>query len=69
MGVVTVFFSFFVLFVRFWKANLWRAEDGSWMAHLRDVLTNQEEKLPEVGKYNAGQKVVFWSMSLLMSSF
>ena len=26
----------------------------------------QEEKLPEVGKYNAGQKVVFWSMSILI---
>jgi len=65
LGVV-LFFSFFLLFVRFWKANLWRSEDGSWLAHLRDVLTNQEEKLPEVGKYNAGQKVVFWSMSILI---
>jgi len=65
IGVV-LFFSFSGLFVRFWKANLWRAEDGTWLARLRYVLTNDEDKLPEVGKYNAGQKVVFWGMSLLI---
>jgi len=65
IGVV-LFFSFAGLFIRFWKANLWRAEDGTWLARLRDVLTAHEERLPEVGKYNAGQKVVFWSMTLLI---
>ena len=63
---MVLFFSFSGLFLRFWKANLWRAEDGTWLARLRYVLTNDEERLPEVGKYNAGQKVVFWSMSILI---
>lgn len=66
IGVVLVF-GFLGLFLRFWKANLWVREDGTWMAKLRDVLTGHEENLPEVGKYNAGQKVVFWSMSLLIT--
>jgi formate dehydrogenase subunit gamma len=65
IGVI-LFFSFFGLFVRFWQANLWVAEDGTWLARLKDVLTGHEEKLPEVGKYNAGQKVVFWGMTLLI---
>ena len=65
IGVV-LFFSFGGLFFRFWKANLWKSEDGTWMARLRDVLTGHDENLPEVGKYNAGQKVVFWSMSILI---
>lgn len=65
IGVV-LFFSFAGLFLRFWKANLWKREDGTWMARLHDVLTGNEDKLPEVGKYNAGQKVVFWSMSILI---
>ncbi len=65
IGVV-LFFSFAGMFLRFWKANLWKSEDGTWMARLRDVLTGHEEKLPEVGKYNAGQKVVFWAMSILI---
>jgi len=65
IGVV-LFFSFAGLFIRFFKANLWVRTDTVWLAHGRDVLTSHEEKLPEVGKYNAGQKLVFWSMSLLI---
>jgi formate dehydrogenase subunit gamma len=65
IGVV-LFFSFAGLFFRFWRANLWRREDGTWLARLRDVLAGNEENLPEVGKYNAGQKTVFWGMSLLI---
>jgi|ERR1700674_4459605 len=63
---VVLFFGFLGLFLRFWKLNLWKREDGTWMARLRDVLTAHDEKLPEVGKYNAGQKVVFWAMSILI---
>jgi formate dehydrogenase subunit gamma len=63
---VLLFFSFGGLFIRFWRANLWRSEDGTWLARLRYVLAGEEDKLPEIGKYNAGQKVVFWGMSLLI---
>jgi len=65
IGVI-LFFSFFGLFLRFWKANLWRRDDSDWLAHGRDVLAGHEERAPEVGKYNAGQKLVFWSMSALI---
>jgi formate dehydrogenase subunit gamma len=65
LGVI-LFFSFAGLFFRFWRANLWKAEDGTWLARLSDVLSAREDKLPEVGKYNAGQKVVFWAMSVLI---
>jgi len=65
IGVV-LFFAFFGLFLRFWKANLWEHTDNVWMVKLRDVLRGHDENLPEVGKYNAGQKMVFWSMSLLI---
>lgn len=65
IGVV-LFFSFLGLFIRFWRANLWRIEDGTWLAKLRDVLSAHEERVPEVGKYNAGQKAVFWLMSILI---
>lgn len=66
IGVI-LFFSFMGLFFRFWRANLWRrGEDNTWLARLNDVLAAREENLPEVGKYNAGQKVVFWSMTILI---
>jgi formate dehydrogenase subunit gamma len=65
IGVV-LFFGFLGLFLRFWRANLWRGEDGTWMRRLSDVLRGHEENLPEVGKYNAGQKLYFWMMSVLI---
>jgi formate dehydrogenase subunit gamma len=65
IGVV-LFFGFFGLFLRFWRLNLWERTDSVWMGKLRDVLGGHDENLPEVGKYNAGQKMVFWSMSLLI---
>jgi formate dehydrogenase subunit gamma len=65
IGVV-LFFSFMGLFFRFWRLNIWERTDNVWLSRLRDVLTAHDENLPEVGKYNAGQKMVFWSMSLLI---
>ncbi|MFT0862011.1 formate dehydrogenase subunit gamma [Ancylobacter sp. G4_0304] len=65
IGVV-LFCSFAILFVRFFKANLPAREDVTWVAHSADLLAGREEKMPEVGKYNAGQKGVFWAMSALI---
>lgn len=65
IGVV-LFFSFLGLFFRFWRLNLWKAEDGTWLRRMRDVLGGHEENLPELGKYNAGQKFVFWGMATLI---
>jgi formate dehydrogenase subunit gamma len=65
IGVV-LFFSFTGLFLRFWRANLWEGADNTWLARFSDVLRDKEDKLPEVAKYNAGQKLVFWSMSTLI---
>jgi formate dehydrogenase subunit gamma len=65
IGVV-LFFGFLGLFLRFWRANLWKGEDGTWMRRLSDVLRGHEENLPDVGKYNAGQKLYFWVMSVLI---
>lgn len=39
--------------------NRMTASDWRWMAQWRDVVGNREERLPEVGRYNAGQKLLF----------
>lgn len=65
IGVVLAV-SFLGLFLRFFRLNLWERTDNVWLTKLRAVLAGDEENLPEVGKYNAGQKLVFWSMSLLI---
>ena len=48
--------------------------DWQWLRQSRDVVTNREERLPEVGRYNAGQKIMFaWlvvcAIVLLLSGF
>jgi formate dehydrogenase subunit gamma len=66
IGVVLVI-GFFGLFIRFFPANLPNFTDVVWLARIRDVLAGREEYLPEVGKYNAGQKFVFWSQAVLIA--
>ncbi|SHI43335.1 formate dehydrogenase subunit gamma [Roseomonas rosea] len=65
IGVV-LFVSFFVFFFQLWRANLPASVDWVWLTRLKDVVTGHEENLPEFGKYNAGQKVIFWSMAFLI---
>ncbi len=65
VGLVLVL-SFFGLFVQMWRLNLPRREDAEWASKIGDVLKGNEENLPELGKYNAGQKLVFWGMTGLI---
>jgi formate dehydrogenase subunit gamma len=58
--------SFALLFIRFVRHNLWERDDTRWMGAIRSVLANDEEHVPEVGRYNAGQKLIFWGMTLLI---
>ena len=59
---VAMFVSFFVLALGFWGHNKLTRSDFKWLAQWRDVMNNREEGLPEVGRYNAGQKLLFWVM-------
>jgi formate dehydrogenase subunit gamma len=61
IGLV-MFVSFLILAVRFWHHNYLDKNDWQWMRQIDDVLANREERLPEVGRYNAGQKLLFFVM-------
>jgi formate dehydrogenase subunit gamma len=65
IGVVLAI-SFLGLFIRFFPANLPAFTDFVWFARLRSVLAGRDQYLPESGKYNAGQKFVFWSQAVLV---
>ncbi|MBA1248052.1 MULTISPECIES: formate dehydrogenase subunit gamma [Pseudomonas] len=71
MGVA-MFLFFMGLVIRFWHHNILEKRDMQWVKQIGDVLNNREDKLPEIGKYNPGQKVLFWvllaSMLVLMFS-
>ncbi len=61
IGVV-MFLFFIAMAVRFWRFNHFTPADRQWMKRIRDVIRNRDKGLPELGKYNAGQKYVFWIM-------
>jgi len=61
IGVV-MFVSFSALALRFWHHNFLSKNDIQWLKQIPDVIQNHEEKLPEVDRYNAGQKLLFWTM-------
>jgi formate dehydrogenase subunit gamma len=51
---------FFLLGVKFWRDNVLQQRDWIWLRKFRDVVKNREESLPEVGRYNGGQKLLFF---------
>ncbi|MFM0340833.1 formate dehydrogenase subunit gamma [Paraburkholderia fungorum] len=61
-----MFLSFLILALRFWHHNYLDKADLQWMRQIDDVLNNREEKLPAIGKYNAGQKLLFFTMVICM---
>jgi formate dehydrogenase subunit gamma len=65
IGVVLLI-SFTGLFIRFLRFNLWNRDDTLWMRRMGDVINARDERLPELGEYNAGQKLVFWSQTVLI---
>lgn len=61
LGVV-LFVSFAGLALKFWHHNLLSRNDLIWLTRIMDVVRNREDRLPEVDRYNAGQKMLFWTM-------
>jgi formate dehydrogenase subunit gamma len=61
IGIV-MFVSFSFLALKFWRHNLLTRNDIAWLRRIGDVVRNREEGLPEVDRYNAGQKLLFWTM-------
>jgi formate dehydrogenase subunit gamma len=59
MGLLMVLF-FLGLAAAVWHENRVTAGDREWRRHAGEMLRGHEENLPPVGKYNYGQKLVFW---------
>ncbi|MCS0591364.1 formate dehydrogenase subunit gamma [Massilia norwichensis] len=63
---VLMFVSFMLLALRMRAHNHFEEGDTQWLRQIGDVLANREEKLPKIGKYNAGQKLLFFTLVLCM---
>ncbi|HRK37828.1 MAG TPA: formate dehydrogenase subunit gamma [Burkholderiaceae bacterium] len=73
MGVLMVL-SFLGMFLRLWKDNVVTEADHEWRKHAGKMIHGDKSNMPPVGKYNFGQKVIFWVMAgsltvLLLTGF
>jgi formate dehydrogenase subunit gamma len=63
---VAMFVLFVLLYFKFWHHNVLKKNDRQWLMQIGDVIADREDRLPEVGRYNGGQKLLFWVMTLTM---
>jgi formate dehydrogenase subunit gamma len=54
--------AFYLLCVKFWRDNHMQRRDWIWLRKINDVVANREENLPDVGRYNGGQKLLFFTL-------
>ena len=59
---VAIFVFLVYLFIRLVKYNLPEAGDGKWFLNIGKVLKAEHVDELDTGKYNAGQKVLFWGI-------
>ena len=55
--------GFLVMFFKLWRQNLMTEADKEWSKHAGEMLRGDKSRMPPAGKYNAGQKRVFWLMA------
>lgn len=56
-----------LMFARWWKQMTLDADDRQWLGKSLEYAMNREEGLPEPGRFNAGQKMLFWTQSGLFA--
>lgn len=59
IGLVLIV-AFCLLAAKMWGDNRMTPRDRAWLRRFREVVEDREENVPEVGRYNAGQKLIFW---------
>jgi formate dehydrogenase subunit gamma len=65
IGVV-MFAFFLAMSAMFWRLNRINDVDRKWMAQVGDYMRNRHTQPLDVGKYNAGQKYLFWTLVVTM---
>lgn len=55
-----IFCVLMIMLARFAKHNLFNKNDKKWFSSIKHISTGKEQSDLAIGKYNAGQKVLFW---------
>jgi formate dehydrogenase subunit gamma len=55
---------FALLAAKMWRENAMQPRDWQWLRQFKDVVNKREEAVADVGKYNGGQKLLFYTIVL-----
>ncbi|MBI5922020.1 MAG: formate dehydrogenase subunit gamma [Betaproteobacteria bacterium] len=58
--------SFLSLFLRFRALNAMTPVDKEWLSRMREMVDGNDHNMPEQGKYNGGQKMMFWAIAVCL---
>lgn len=58
--------AFLIIFVRFFKLNIMTRVDIEWLKKAKNMVDGNDHDMPEQGKYNGGQKALFWTLGVCM---
>lgn len=58
--------SFASMFLRFAALNKMTDVDREWLSRAGELVDGNDHNMPEQGKYNGGQKVMFWVIATCM---
>ena len=65
-GVVMAI-SFGVMYFKYRQLNVMTPIDWEWLRHVREVVNSDDRNMPEAGKFNGGQKLLFWMQTACMA--
>jgi formate dehydrogenase subunit gamma len=58
--------GFVLMYFRFKALNKIEPADREWLDRVGEMMDGNDHDMPEQGKYNGGQKAMFWAMSVCM---
>lgn len=64
---VVLFLAFLLLVAQEWQHNRITAADRQWQQQMMAIMMNRADDLPEIGRYNLGQKYLFRTLLVMIS--
>lgn len=58
--------SFGIMVLRFWRLNVLTSADKAWLKNIDKMVDGDDHDMPAQGKYNGGQKLLFWLLVLCL---
>jgi len=59
--------SFGIEFFNYRQLNVMTPTDWEWLSRVRQLVGGDDQNMPEAGKFNGGQKLLFWLMAVFMA--